>query len=171
MIHIQCPDKYPTPHCQEVRLFLGGAIAMGKAPLWQNDFVQMMSGVEGCVFNPRRKDYDFNDPTLPRKQIQWEHDHWMIATHRLFWFAKESICPITLLELGRWMQIDQGSDETIGTQLDHLFVGMDPEYEKRVDVEIQLELEHRQDVTIVYTLADLANQVIKACGKSHEPAS
>ena len=166
MIHIQCPDKLDGQAVadpsrrdpaagydyKEVALFLGGAIAMGKAPLWQNDLVQMLSGVDGYALNPRRKDYDFNDPTLPRKQIQWEHDHWMIATHRLFWFAKESICPITLLELGRWMQMHSDNvvaNRSIGTPRGHLFVGMDPEYDKRVDVEVQLELEYRHDVTVV----------------------
>ncbi len=159
MIHIQCPDKLSGYDYKEVSLFLGGAIAMGKAPLWQDDLVQMLSGVDGYALNPRRKDYDFNDPTLPRKQIQWERQHWVLATHRLFWFSKKFICPITLLELGRWMTLNE-------TARGHLFVGMDPEYEKRVDVEVQLELEHRQDVIIAYTLADLVNQVIKACGKS-----
>ena len=51
----------------------------------------------------------------------------------LFWFPATSICPIALFELGRWSWKYPGNIIAI-------FVGCDPAYPRRVDVEQQMKL-------------------------------
>jgi hypothetical protein len=48
------------------------------------------------------KNFSMNDPTASKDQIQWEFEHLRKADTILFWFPKESICPIALYELGAW---------------------------------------------------------------------
>jgi hypothetical protein len=64
-----------------------------------------------------------------------------------FWFPKETLCPITLYELGK----QSASNKPI-------FVGVHPEYARRRDVEIQTQL-IRPEVKIVYSLEDLAQEI------------
>jgi len=99
------------------------------------------------LFNPRRADFPIHDPTAAQKQITWEYEHLRIASTILFWFPKETLCPIVLYELGAWSMADKS-----------IFVGVHPEYQRHQDVEIQTGL-IRPDVEIVYSLMDLAEQV------------
>ncbi|MEO1378678.1 MAG: hypothetical protein AAFW70_31365, partial [Cyanobacteria bacterium J06635_10] len=67
----------------------------------------------------------------------------------LFWFPQESICPITLYELGSWSMTDKP-----------LFIGIHPNYPRRRDVEIQTGFV-RPEINIVYSLEDLAEQILQ----------
>ncbi len=50
---------------------------------------------------------------------RWEHDHLRRAKAIMFWFPSETLCPITLYELGAWTILARQT----GTKL---FVGADP---------------------------------------------
>jgi len=52
------------------------------------------------VFNPRRVDFDASDPNVEKEQITWEYHCIHHCHHILFWFAPETLAPITLFELG-----------------------------------------------------------------------
>ena len=67
----------------------------------------------------------------------------------LFRFPQETICPIALYKLGAFSMTDKP-----------LFVGIHPNYHRRQDVEIQTNLV-RPDINIVYSLEDLAEQILK----------
>ena len=65
----------------------------------------------------------------------------------LFWFSPETLNPIALYELGTWVRGPKP-----------IFVGVHPDYPRRQDVVIQLELA-RPEVFIVSTVYHLALQV------------
>lgn len=125
-------------------LFLGGGIS--NCPDWQKDLLELLKEESVVVFNPRRAEYVREDG-IARSQIRWEHAQLHRADAISFWFPKESVCPITLFELGHWIAKDTP-----------LFVGVHPDYPRKLDIEEQLRLE-RPDIEIRYTLANLAYHI------------
>ncbi|MCB0353192.1 MAG: nucleoside 2-deoxyribosyltransferase domain-containing protein [Bdellovibrionales bacterium] len=126
-------------------LFIGGGIS--DCPDWQREMIELLSDLPITAFNPRRPDFPMGDPAASLQQIDWEHRHLKLAEAILFWFPKETLCPITLYELGKW---------TVSNK--KLFIGVHPDYQRKIDVEIQTRLE-RPEVTVVNSLHDLAAQV------------
>jgi len=116
---------------------------------WQSKVVAKLDELKApvTVFNPRRKNFDIKDKDMTMKQIYWEYVHLRQASFIVFWFCKETECPITLFELGQHSM----TNKTI-------IIGIDPEYKRRRDVEIQMGLV-RPDIPIVYTLNDLVNNI------------
>jgi len=127
------------------QLFLAGGIT--GCPDWQQDMRMLLYETNLTLLNPRRADFPIGDPNAAQEQIQWEHDMLRAATAILFWFPKETICPIVLYELGAWSMTDK-----------FIYVGVHPEFQRKQDVEIQTQLV-RPDVEIVYSLEDLASQI------------
>jgi hypothetical protein len=132
-------------------LFMAGGIT--GCPDWQAEFLPLVEGTPWTLVNPRRKNFPIHDPDAARAQIEWEHRHLARANARLFWFPCETLCPIVLFELGAWSKVSG-----------LMFVGVHPKYQRRSDVEIQLELA-RPDVRVVYSLEDLARQVKESASK------
>ena len=126
-------------------IFLAGGIT--GCPNWQQEMKQMLKDTDLILLNPRRANFPIHDPNAANEQITWEHKHLSKAGAILFWFAKETIQPIVLYELGAWSM----TDKTI-------FVGVHPEYPRRQDVEIQTSLV-RPNVKIVYSLQALSQQI------------
>jgi hypothetical protein len=125
-------------------LFLAGGIT--GCPGWQktmsDSLLESDKDNDYYIVNPRRKDWP-DDPVEVTKQIKWEHDMLDLADCVSFWFPKETLCPITLFELG--VQLGQRKN---------VIVGMHPEYARRQDLEIQIPL-YNKYVPIVYSLEDL----------------
>ena len=91
--------KYPTT------MFLAGSIEMGSAVDWQSQVQESLKDRAVSIFNPRRDDWDssweqsiFNHDF--RAQVEWEMAHLEAARYKVFYFAKDTKAPITLLELG-----------------------------------------------------------------------
>ena len=139
MIYVPPTIEYKGPHPS---IFLAGGISDCRS--WQQQMVEMLAGTKLAVLNPRWADWHSKDLDAGERQIAWEFRHLHSATARLFWFPMETLCPIALFELGGWTR---GQEP--------LFVGMDPAYRRRLDVEIQLKLA-RPEVKIAYRLPDLA---------------
>lgn len=127
-------------------IFLAGGIT--GCPDWQQEMVSLLSDTSLILLNPRRADFPIHNPNAALEQITWEYIHLRFADAILFWFPYETMCPIVLYELGAWSMTGK-----------LLYVGVHPEYQRRQDVEIQTGLA-RSDVIIVYSLQDLANQII-----------
>jgi hypothetical protein len=84
------------------KVFLGGAIDMGKAIHWQSQVVEALSNKPGLVLlNPRRA--RFTPDTLD-EQIKWELDALDKADAILMWFPATTKAPISFLETGLYMQ-------------------------------------------------------------------
>lgn len=142
MKYVECPEVYNDT---DLSLFLGGGIT--DCPDWQAEITNKLSDIPLVLLNPRR-------PTKPDdsyEQIKWEFDHLEKADLRLFWFCKETLCPIVLFELGKWIHLDK-------TPKGKLLIGIDKGYERLEDVVIQTNLV-RDDVKIVHSLEEIAGQI------------
>lgn len=107
-------------------LFLAGGIT--GARLWQQEAIGMLAGVQGSLFNPRRS-HDFREEDAD-EQVEWEYRALRRSGAILFWFPPETLCPITLYELGVW-----GNQHEVP-----VFVGTDSGYLRRFDVVKQMSL-------------------------------
>jgi hypothetical protein len=149
MKEIVALDVYVPAEGMLYPVFLAGGIT--GCPDWQSKMVRLLKDTDLTLLNPRRKSFDMTDPQHSMLQIAWEHRHLFRASAILFWFPKETLCPITLYELGRWA----------GERQKRIFVGAHPDYARRIDVVTQLALE-RPEIKVVDNLEDLASQVIAA---------
>lgn len=127
------------------RLFVGGGIS--GCPDWQSNLLDSIKELDVVCMNPRREEFDINNQSIADEQIMWEYRHLRKATEILFWFCKETLCPITLYELGAWSMTDK-----------KLFVGVEPGYVRDFDVRFQTKLV-RQDVVVVDSLKLLSEQI------------
>lgn len=146
MKEIKCPDSVATKMDVPFMVFLGGGIT--GCPDWQSEMVPLLSDSDGVLFNPRRQEFDVTDQTLLDQQIEWEYKHLKMTDSVMFWFPKETVCPITLYELGVWSNRRATS----------IHVGCHPEYSRKYDIVKQLSLS-RPDITVVFSLEDLAKQI------------
>jgi len=142
MRYIECPEEYTGI---EKSLFLAGGIT--GCGNWQLDLVKMLGNENVTIINPRRKFFPMDNPHIEEEQISWEYEHIQKASAISFWFPSETLCPITLYELGKCSQYKKP-----------LFIGVDSEYARKSDVRIQTRLA-RPEVKIVYSLDDLAGQI------------
>jgi len=146
MLYVESPSTHDG---NETSVFLAGGIT--GCPDWQADMVEFLSDTDLVLFNPRRANFPIHDPSAAQFQIEWEHDHLRKADVILFWFPRETLCPIVLYELGAWSM----TTKTI-------FVGVHPEYKRRQDVEIQTRLARPDVGGVYYSVQDIARQ-IKTC--------
>ena len=143
MTYIQALTEYDGPGPS---LFLAGGIT-GTFD-WQADVVARLADLPLAILNPRRKNFPIDDPNAAPAQIEWEFRHIRRATAVLFWFPPETLCPIALYELGGRALVREQP----------LFVGTHPDFQRRLDVEVQLRLA-RPEVAVVSDTAALAEQV------------
>lgn len=137
-------------------LFLAGGIT--GTGNWQLDMVDLLKkeNLDSSItmVNPRRDNFDTSDSAVEREQITWEHRNLAFCSAVLFWFTPETLCPITLFELGKMSQCKG-----------NLYVGCHPDYKRVRDVKIQMELA-RKDVTVVDSLEALAKLVADNEGRN-----
>jgi hypothetical protein len=141
-IVIESPNEiYSVANHNARTLFLAGGIT--NVPDWQSTVVDALNQYENLtIYNPRRKDF-FN--AKEEEQIVWEFTHLNKSDILLFWFAKETVCPITLYELGKWV------NSTNKTAI----IGIDPEYTRKKDIIIQTKLARPDIDYFCETIEDL----------------
>lgn len=127
-------------------LFLAGGIS--NCPDWQKEAISLLVNVEGTAFNPRRSSPFTED--IAEEQIKWEYTALRNSKALIFWFPAETLCPITLFELGVF---SQRKDIPV-------FVGTHPDYQRRFDVIKQLQLE-RPEITVHNNLKDLIANFVR----------
>jgi len=134
---------------EQFAIFLAGGIT--NCPEWQDDIIKMMNDVpllkDVTLFNPRRKNFPIHDPNAANEQITWEYWHLHQSDAILFWFPKETLCPIVLFELGAHSMRDIP-----------IAVGVHPEYKRKQDVVIQMSLK-RPKLNVVTSLEDLVAEI------------
>ena len=151
MKYVEAPERYYTG---EVGLFLAGGIT--NCPDWQQEMRELLKDLDIVIFNPRRKDFPIGDPDAAFDQIKWEFEFLNRADMILFWFSRGSLNPIVLFEYGKWLMNTRNK-----TNYKPIFVGIDLEYERKQDVELQTRFENIYICNrIRYSLEDLANQII-----------
>lgn len=164
MEYIEAPEYYYTDNFRAMNwdtakksLFLAGGIT--NCPNWQKELVELLKDTDLIIFNPRRENFPIDDPKAVYEQIKWEYKYLANCKNISFWFSSGSLNPIVLFEYGRWSYIAKKFFQYHRK----VFVGIDPEYERRQNVEIQTKLLDPAEDTlkIVYSLEDLANQIKK----------
>lgn len=114
-IRIITPPSFITLDNSRTSVFLAGSIEMDKAEQWQQRFIdefisQYERGSSGRfvdIFNPRRANWDITakqsieDPVF-YQQVRWELDYLEDAKVRVFYFAPDTLSPISLLEFGKF---------------------------------------------------------------------
>jgi len=102
--YVECPQKFEDDG-KKISIFMAGGIS--GCSDWQTDLKEKLhSRISRLVLiNPRRHNFNSKDESLTRGQITWEFQHLRLASAILFWFPKETLCPITLYELGCWNMV------------------------------------------------------------------
>jgi hypothetical protein len=157
MKYCRAPDL-PDIH-NRIPLFAAGGIS--GCPNWQDDFYTLLNDhlPDNWLFiNPRRIGDLAGTGDEASFQIEWEHK-WLSRSQVVsFWFPEETLCPITLLELGKYM-IKYSKD---------IFVGCHPNYARRFDVIKQLDLE-RPNVKVMDSVQSLTNEILTFYGYKNGP--
>lgn len=152
MKYIEAPVKYYTG---KLSIFLAGGIT--NCPDWQKEMVELLRDLDIVIYNPRRKNFPIDDPDASYAQIKWEFEFLDRADMILFWFSSGSLNPIVLFEYGKWLMNTRNKEV-----YKNIIVGIDPEYARRQDVELQTYFENIYlRSRIVYSLEDLANLIKK----------
>lgn len=126
MKYIKCPDEF-TGH--QFKIFCAGGIS--NCSDWQDTAQKYLAphlNDDYAFINPRRYDFDLSDPSASSWQIEWEYNYLMKSDMIMFWFPHETLCPITLFELGVYCKYK------------HIIVGVDDNYARRFDVIKQMSL-------------------------------
>ena len=132
--------KTPISSNQELipDIFLAGGVTY--SPNWQKEALKMLAGTDLIVANPRRDEIISAVGDTARQQIIWEFENLKSAKVVLFWFpSAETI--ITFLELGKEL-----------ARKSRIVVGVDPDYNRRFDIETQVHLELPS--AVIYTTLD-----------------
>jgi len=141
-------EKHNLSIYHSQKLFLAGGIT--NCPDWQSELIELIKHHDNLtIYNPRRKNFPIHNPNASEEQIVWEYRHLTTADIITFWFSRGSPNPIVLYELGRY---------GLSNYDKRIIIGIDPEYERKRDVEIQTSLS-RKSTPIVYSLEELANMI------------
>lgn len=149
---IEAPNTlYSFEEVIKPKLFVAGGIT--GTYNWQDVFLRtldnyLIRGKTLIAYNPRREDFDMLDKTMEEEQICWEYQHLAKADIISFWFTPETLCPITLYELG--YALGKGRN---------VVIGIDPKYKRRDDVIIQANLAGYKG-SFVNSLDLLAKEVV-----------
>lgn len=134
----------PAPITTTIDLFLAGGIT--NCPDWQTEILTHLNHLPITIANPRRT--EAFKPEDEEAQIAWEFNALKTTQAILFWFPEETLCPITLFELGKF---------TMRKSIP-VFVGTHVNYKRKNDVFFQLQLE-RPEIKVVHTTTELGKQV------------
>lgn len=129
MTTVVSPDVSHHRHEDEFKVFIAGGISGCRD--WQKDFIEKIGEYPNLVlFNPRREEYILSEGVEAVNQISWEHQALFHSDLIAFWFCEETLCPITLFELGKMLG-----------QRKNVIVGSDLGYKRLFDLNVQLRLE------------------------------
>jgi hypothetical protein len=112
MIEVQAPNNYAG--LKQAKVFLAGSIEMGKAENWQSRLANDLSDLDIVLLNPRRDDWDstweqkISNPNF-KEQVDWEHSGLMNADIAVFYFDPNTMSPITLMELGLMVGLNEAN--------------------------------------------------------------
>lgn len=119
---IKCPDEQVSYTGRE-SFFLCGSI-IGEE--WRDQIVESLKNFDVDIYNPKRLSWK---EALEKDQVIWENSYLGRSNVIVFWFSEESVCPISLFELG----VHLFSNKV-------LYVGFSPKYQKLINLQTQLKL-------------------------------
>ena len=103
---IKPPEPISSVH--NVSVFLAGTIDNGAAEEWQIEVQEQLEDYDIVMFNPRRDYWDnklkaTTDNPIFVDQVKWELDAMEQSSYILMNFQENSLSPVTLLELGLYV--------------------------------------------------------------------
>lgn len=125
-------------------VFLGGGITSCK--LWQNVLIEKIQHSHCIIFNPRRENFDLANPKESEIQIDWEHYYLNMCDILVFYFADETLCPITLFELGGALERNLHTVPPSPTRRQKILVYCEPGYKRKFDVNYQIGLVQKSNM-------------------------
>lgn len=132
MKYIEAPN-YEHLNSSYPSVFFAGSITGSKD--WQKNLFERIKLCNGTVYNPRRENFDINNPNESAEQISWEYVHLHQSDVIIFYFSHETLAPITLFELGAALERN-----LYGEKPQQIFIYCEPEYRRKFDVEYQTEM-------------------------------
>jgi len=153
MNYHEAPNRKLNHIQRDDSLFLAGSIS--GAFDWQKDVANNLIQYYH-IFNPRRVDYNIEDRAMEVTQITWEYDHLKFCKHIMFFFAPETLAPITLFEYGAMLVENSTRFKTV-------WVCIHPDYKRKRDVEIQTHLRGMPiaEGKFFYNLDEMVKTMIK----------
>ena len=124
-------------------IFLAGGIS--NCPDWQST-ISCMFDKKYSLFNPRRPNMTVFKKEDSDYQIEWECKYLDFCDHIIFWFPKESVCPITLFELGKYTATDK-----------NIVIGIEKGYTRSFDIIKQMSMLTNRNIRIVSTLKEIVS--------------
>lgn len=157
MITVHKPPVFPRIDPYQ-SIFLGGSIEMGNAIDWQSEFIEKAKSTKlgkskvynWNILNPRRDDWDnswtqsIENPQF-FQQVEWELTYLERCHYRVFYFAENTLSPITLLELGTHRQ-------------NNIYVCADPKYLRIGNIEIYC---NKYNIPLYSSLDEIISKIFK----------
>jgi hypothetical protein len=127
MTHYRGPDGVGDP--DNLSVFIAGPVAGDWD--WQAQAATAITSYANVdVYNPRRIDNpDWDDYSVGLAQSVWEHRQLREASIIMFWFAPISLAPLSMFELGFWLNTGKP-----------IVVGVHPDFERGDSIRIQSSL-------------------------------
>jgi len=158
---LQSPNELSRDCHDYDTIFLAGGIS--NCPDWQSDVIRMLDDKlerhDILVINPRRIGDLARDTNDAVEQIKWEIAYIKYTMYFLFWFPEETVCPITLFELGKIAQM-LSNEQSDYNGTDYISIGIHPNYSRKLDIETQLPY-ILPDIQFQYSLEDLVDDIIE----------
>lgn len=158
MIKVHKPPVFPQMNPYK-SIFLGGSIEMGKAEDWQSEFIKKASENRygkltssiWDICNPRRDDWDNSwlqsiENAQFYQQVQWELTHLERCQHKVFYFAANTLSPITLLELGAFHKEK------------NVYIYVSPEYLRLGNIQV---FANRYNLPLYSSLDEIISKIFK----------
>ena len=156
-IRVITPPSFITLDNSRTSVFLAGSIEMDKAEQWQQKFIdnlifevrKMNSGKGIDIFNPRRANWDITvkqsieDPVF-YQQVRWELDYLGNVKVRVFYFAPNTLSPVSLLEFGKFFSYP------------NTFLCVNPDYQRAGNLEV---FANKYKIKIHQNLGDIIHQI------------
>ena len=158
MITVHTPPVFPQINPYR-GIFLGGSIEMGEAEDWQSYFKKKKKKTRAAISrminwdicNPRRDDWDsswkqsIENPQF-YQQVQWELTYLERCHYKVFYFAENTLSPITLLELGTFHKSE------------NVFMCASPNYLRLGNLQIYA---NRYNLHLYSTLDEIIEKILK----------
>jgi hypothetical protein len=144
---IEAPNTvYNISNNLNKKLFLAGGIFGCKD--WQSLVLNELKNIENLtIFNPKRNYFDVSQLNIQEEQIVWEYNHLELCDYISYWFSSETLNPITLFELGKYIKSNK-----------KITIGIEDGYQRKNNIIIQTTLV-RNDIKIAFNITDFINNI------------
>lgn len=158
MIVVTAPHLYIPKH-DDITVFLAGGISGCRD--WQQEVIDILFPMidkddsQVVVYNPRRKEFNVDDPGAVEDQITWEFQYLnKVDIFSMYFVGGDQIQPICLYELGRYTKNVFGYGQVISVEKDYI-------RERDVAVQVALATRGMVEVNLNATPYEHASNIVR----------